>query len=114
MDYRRIVHLDDTPPPVQMPRSSMGYSIGRFEGGALIIETSHFTAATLEPRYGVMHTEDLKLTERLEVNDATGDLEITWVIDDPAYFKEPFMQKELFVRSPWDPVPYACEPGYQQ
>jgi hypothetical protein len=80
----------------------------------LVISTGHFTAATLEPRYGVMHTQDLKLTERLEVNDATGELEITWVIDDPAYFKEPFTQKEYFVRSRPDPTPYDCRPGYQQ
>jgi hypothetical protein len=113
MDSRRIVHLSDAPPPADLPRSSMGYSTGRFEGAALVVSTGHFVAAALEPRYGVMHTGDLELTERLEIN-AAGELEITWVIDDPAYFKQPFTQKELFVRSPWDPEPYACKPGYQQ
>ena len=113
MDHQRIVHLSDEPPAPDVPRTSMGYSTGRFEGGALIVSTGHFTTATLEPRYGVMHTQDLKLTERLEVN-AAGELEITWVIDDPEYFKEPLTQKEYFVRSPWDPEPYDCRPGYQQ
>jgi hypothetical protein len=55
----------------------------------------------------------LRLTERLEVN-AAGELEITWVIDDPEYFKAPLTQTEQFVRSPWDPEPYDCKPGYQQ
>jgi hypothetical protein len=114
MDHVRRVHLDVAMPPADEPRSAMGYSTGRFEGAALIISTSHFTAAPLEPRYGVMHTEDLRLTERLEVDERNGDLTITWVIDDPAYFVEPVTQTERFVRSPWDPVPYACEPGYQQ
>jgi hypothetical protein len=114
MDSRRVVYLSDEGPPPGTPRTAMGYSTGRFEGAALIVSTDHFTAAALEPRYGVMHTQDLRLTERLEVNRATGDLEITWVIDDPAYFKEPLTQKERFVRSPWDPEPYDCEPGYQQ
>jgi hypothetical protein len=90
----------------------MGYSRGHFEGATLVVVTDHFVAATLEPRYGVMHTQDLQLTERLTVN-AAGELEISWVIDDPAYFKEPLEQKELFVRSPWDPEPYDCKPGYQ-
>jgi hypothetical protein len=62
----------------------------------------------------VLHTADLKLSERLEVNAQTGDLEITWVIDDPAYFKSPVTQKELFVRSARAPQPYDCKPGYQQ
>jgi Family of unknown function (DUF6152) len=114
MDYTRVVHLDERPPPADLARSTMGYTTGHFEGKALVMKTDHFVAATLEPRYGVLHTENLKLSERLEVNTQTGDLEITWVIDDPAYFKEPVTQKELFVRSPRDPEPYACKPGYQQ
>jgi hypothetical protein len=113
MDHRRVVHLQAAPPPADLPRSSMGYSVGRFEGRALVITTGHFTAAALEPRYGVMHTENLQLTERLEVNDS-GELKITWVIDDPEYFAQPHTQTEYFVRSRRDPEPYACRPGYQQ
>ena len=112
MDSRRVVHLNAAA-PAATPRSTMGYSTGRFEGDALIVSTDHFVAATLEPRFGVLHTQDLKLSERLEVDDA-GELEITWVIDDPAYFKGPVTQKELFVRSRRDPEPYDCKPGYQQ
>jgi hypothetical protein len=114
MDSRRVVHLDEQLPGPDVARSTMGYSTGRFEGKTLVVTTTHFVAATLEPRFGVLHTQDLKLTERLAVNPATGDLEITWVIDDPAYFKEPVTQTERFVRSPRDPEPYACKPGYQQ
>lgn len=113
MDHRRVVHLTTRVPAPDTPRSSMGFSTGRFEGDALLISTGHFTAAPLEPRWGVMHTQDLKLTERLEVDPATGELEITWTIDDPAYFRQPVTQTEYFVRSPWDPVPYDCEPGYR-
>jgi hypothetical protein len=114
MDSRRVVHLDERPPGSGIARSTMGYSTGHFEGQTLVVATSHFVAATLEPRFGVLHTQDLKLTERLTVDAATRDLEITWVIDDPAYFKSPVTQTERFVRSPRDPEPYACKPGYQQ
>jgi hypothetical protein len=114
MDYQRIVELSDALPPPDLPRSAMGYSTGHFEGEALMVATGHFVAASLEPRYGVMHTQDLRLTERLEVDAASGELEISWTIDDPAYFDGPLTQTEHFVRSTWDPVPYACEPGYQQ
>ena len=118
MDAQRVVYLrnrlDEARPPPEPPRSAMGYSTGYFDDDALVVETDHFVAATLEPRYGVMHTEDLVLTERLEVDDATGELEITWTIDDPAYFTQPFTQTERFVRTEWDPTPYDCRPGYQQ
>lgn len=113
VDSQRIVRLDAAPPGPEIPRSAMGYSTGRFDGNALIVTTTRFAAGTLEPRRGVMHTEDLTLTERLEVN-AGGELEITWTIDDPAYFTAPLTQKEIFVRSGRDDERYDCRPGYQQ
>ncbi|HEX5047545.1 MAG TPA: DUF6152 family protein [Gammaproteobacteria bacterium] len=113
MDSRRVVHLGAAAAPAGAPRGTMGWSVGSFDGAALVVTTDHFVAATLEPRYGVLHTQDLKLAERLAVN-ADGELEITWVIDDPAYFKQPVTQTELFVRSRRDPEPYDCKPGYRQ
>ena len=114
MDSRRVIHLNETGPPPGTARSTMGYSTGRFDGGALVIDTRGFVAATLEPRYGVMHTADLKLAERLAVNPQTHELEITWTIDDPVVFKEPYTQTELYVRSDRWTEPYNCKPGYQQ
>jgi len=114
MDSRRVIHLHETEPPPGTPRSTMGYSTGRFDGDALVVTTASFTAGALEPRYGVMHTQDLELTERIEVNDATRELEITWTIDDPVVFKEPHTQKEIFVRTERWREPYNCKPGYQQ
>jgi hypothetical protein len=61
-----------------------------------------------------MHTQNLTLTETLEVNAATHELEITWTIDDPEYFKEPLTQKEFFVRTQRPRERYDCKPGYQQ
>ena len=112
MDSQRVVHLGGAA-PAATPRSTMGYSTGRFEGNALVITTDHFVAGTIEPRFGIMHTENLKLTERLEVN-AEGELAITFTIDDPAFFRAPYQITDLFVRSRWDPEPYNCKPGYQQ
>jgi hypothetical protein len=114
MDSRRVIHLGETAPPPGTPRSTMGYSTGRFDGDALVIETTSFVAAALEPRRAVVHTENLVLTERLEVNAATHELEITWTIRDPIVFKEPHTQKELFVRTERWREPYDCKPGYQQ
>ncbi len=97
MDSQRVVHLNGAA-PADAPRGTMGYSTGRFEGNALVVTTDHFVAGAIEPRRGILHTENLKLTERLEVN-AEGELEITMTIDDPAFFEQPYTIKELFVRS---------------
>jgi hypothetical protein len=113
MDSQRVVHLNAAPPP-GLARSTMGYSTGHFDGAALVIETTTFKAGTLEPRWGVMHSENLKLTERLEVNPATHELEISWTIDDPLIFKQRLMQKEAYVRTERWHERYNCKPGYQQ
>jgi len=114
MDTRRVIHLDQTAAPAGTQPSTMGYSTGHFDGETLVVTTASFVAATLEPRYGVMHTSDLKLVERLAVNPETRELEITWTIDDPVIFKEPHTQKEIFVRTEQTREPYDCKPGYQQ
>ena len=51
---------------------------------------------------------------RGSVNAQTHDLEITWTIEDPVVFKEPYTQTELYVRSDRWNEPYNCKPGYQQ
>ncbi|HEY7670658.1 MAG TPA: DUF6152 family protein [Gammaproteobacteria bacterium] len=112
LDSQRIVHLNGVV-PADTPRTSMGYSTGRFEGNALVVTTDHFIAGAIEPRRAVLHTQNLKLTERLEVN-AEGELEITFTIDDPEFFEGPSTFTEPFVRSRWDPEPFNCKPGYQQ
>jgi hypothetical protein len=114
MDSQRVVHLNATAVPPGHPRSTMGYSTGRFDGAALVIETTHFNAGTLEPRYDVMHSENLKLTERLEVNPATHELTISWTIDDPLIFRQRLTQTEAFVRTERWHERYNCKPGYQQ
>lgn len=113
MDSRRIVYLGDAPAPLDFEPSTMGYSRGHFEGKALVATTDHFAAGVLEPRFGVLHSANLVLTERLEVNES-GELEISWIIDDPEYFIEPVAQTELYVRSAKNDEPYDCRPGYQQ
>ena len=114
MDSQRVVHLNATAPLASAARSTMGYSTGHFDGAALVIETTNFKAGALEPRYGVMHSESLKLTERVEVNPATHELEISWTIDDPLIFKQRFTQKEAYVRTERWHERYNCKPGYQQ
>ncbi len=113
MDTRRVIHLNEPPPP-GAPRGTMGYSTGEFDGDALVVETTHFVAGALEPRYGVMHSAALKLTERIEVDEQTHELTIAWTIDDPVVFKEPHTQTEVFVRTERWREPYNCKPGYQQ
>ena len=114
MDSRRLVHLREPSALEDVASSTMGYSVGHFDGDALLVTTDHFKAATLEPRWGVLHSDKLKLAEKLAVSPATGELEITWTIDDPVFFKRQVTRTEYYVRSARKLEPYNCKPGYQQ
>ena len=109
MDTTRVIHLGLREPPRDIEPSAMGYSIGRFEGASLVIETAAFSAGALEPRRGVSHSAQLQLTETLAVNTASGELEVTWVIRDPAYFREPVVQTEYFVRAERSAERFDCQ-----
>jgi hypothetical protein len=63
----------------------MGYSIGRWEGDALIIETSGFNGKTWLDKVGHPVTEALHVTERIRRRDY-GHLEIRTTIDDSKAF----------------------------
>jgi hypothetical protein len=71
----------------------MGYSTGRFDDQTLIVNTTHFSAGVMLTHAGedsgVLHTEDLELTEIFSVVPGTGELRIQWSARDAQYFPEP-------------------------
>ena len=87
-DTVRTIYMDDRSPPVGTPHTINGYSVGRFEGDVLVIETTHITAGWQLPGRGPPHSDALEVTEHYRVMD-DGRLEVTYVIADPATLTEP-------------------------
>jgi hypothetical protein len=92
MDTTRTVMMDDERTQ-NIERSDMGYSTGRFDDQTLIVNTTHFSAGVMLTHAGddsgVLHTEDLELTEIFNVVPDTGELRIQWSASDAQYFPEP-------------------------
>ncbi|NIW24845.1 MAG: hypothetical protein GWN29_09915, partial [Gammaproteobacteria bacterium] len=70
----RTIHMNLTEHPTDVVPSDMGYSIGRWEGDTLVIDSARFSAGVLTFRN--VHTDAMTLTERLRVLPESGDLEI--------------------------------------
>ena len=87
MSYRQIF-LDGRSLPKDPDPSFMGYSVGRWDGDALVVDTIGFKDRTWLDFAGTPHTEQLRITERIR-RTTFGHLEIVQTIDDPAVFKEP-------------------------
>jgi hypothetical protein len=81
MDGRR---LPDDPNPTWM-----GYSVGRWEGDMLVVESAGFNDRTWLDLSGHPHTEALHLTERFRRLD-TGRMRLEMTFDDPKTYSRPW------------------------
>ena len=89
MDVTRIVHLNETRFPDHIPPSDIGYSIGRWEGETLIVETKGFEPGVLEHSSGVKHSDQLHALERFYIDPKNNFLIRESVLTDPLYLSEP-------------------------
>ena len=85
----RQIFLDGRSLPDNPDPSFMGYSIGRWEGDALIVETIGFKDRTWLDFAGMPHSESLRITERIR-RTRFGRLEIEQTVSDPEVFTRPF------------------------
>jgi hypothetical protein len=119
MDVRRVVHLDMKDHPKGGSRSSLGHSIGRFDGDTLVIETGNYSAGVLnqyveqpgQPTKGLLHSAALTSVERLYLDAARQRLIVETDLVDNDFFKQPFQRATLeFAPSDLKIEPFNCSP----
>ena len=88
LSYRQVF-LDGRPLPKDPDPSFMGYSVGRWEGDTLVVESTGYKDRTWLDLAGHPHTEQLRITERFHRRDY-GHMDIVETIDDPGAFTKPF------------------------
>jgi hypothetical protein len=69
--------------------SWMGYSVGKWEGDTLVVDTIGFNDQSWLDAYGHKHSDAMHLTERFRRPDF-GHLKVQATIDDPKTFTKPF------------------------
>jgi len=108
MDFVRTIHLDQTQHPKVIKPSRGGNSIGKWEGDTLVVDTIGFLPGTLIPINGVMHSDQLHVVERFDVDPAAKTLTRSYVAEDPLYLKGPFTGKDYMQLSDEPYVLYNC------
>jgi hypothetical protein len=89
--YRQI-YTDGRPLPKDPQPSWLGYSIGKWEGDTLIVETAGFNDKGWLDAIGHTHSEALRIQERFRRRDF-GHMELQITIDDAKTYTKPFMVK---------------------
>jgi hypothetical protein len=92
---RRRIFLDGRRMPENYPTSYMGFSSGRYQGDALVVETAGLDDSTWLDARGIPHSTALKLTERIRRASPT-TLEVDFTFDDPKTFTRTWSDKRTF------------------
>lgn len=107
----RRIYLDGREPPAYMPPARMGFSVGHWEGDALVVETSHVAAGLLTgagvPQYG-----DVSVVERYRLGDDGLSLQAELTITAPMTFDEPWSRRLTWDKDPDGMIFEAvCDPA---
>ena len=109
-DALRVIHMgDNIVDPETVPLSDLGYSVGRWEGETLVVDTTRVGWHYFN-RSGAPQTPNVTINERFTVQEDGKRLEWILTVDEPATLAEPFVLDGYFVWKRGEQInPYECE-----
>ena len=107
LTYRQIFMdgraLEKNPNP-----SWMGYSVGHWDGGTLVVESVGFNDRTWLDGDGHPHSESLRVTERYHRRDL-GHMELQMTLDDPTVYAKPWtVTVQMALVTDLEMIEYVC------
>jgi hypothetical protein len=109
MHNYRVIHMDRTAPPPDYQPSYLGYSVGHWEGDALVVTTTGLNGYTQVDEEGRPKSTAMTVTERYQKR-APDILEVTYTIDDPKTYSRPWTARAQFRWTPdFRMGEYICE-----
>ncbi|HEY5622224.1 MAG TPA: DUF6152 family protein [Gammaproteobacteria bacterium] len=87
-DIERVIHMDSSTAAADMPPSPLGFSVGRWEGESLVVDTTRVNWPWLDNR-GTPQSEAVEYAESFTVSEDQTRLDYQLTVTDPATFTEP-------------------------
>jgi hypothetical protein len=84
----RQIFMDGRTLPVDPSPSWQGYSVGRWQGDTLVVETTGFNDRSWLDARGTAHSTELRIEERFRRRDY-GHMDLTITVTDPLTFTRP-------------------------
>lgn len=107
MDLVRTIHMNAGHPKTLTP-SLAGHSTGAWDGEVLVVDTVGFAPGVLIPLAGVMHSQQMHVTERFYLDAGGTRLIRDFRVEDPLYLKAPYVGQSVMIRSAEPYTPYRC------
>ncbi|MGI9273012.1 MAG: DUF6152 family protein [Woeseiaceae bacterium] len=92
----RTIHMQGGDDPESQEASQLGYSVGRWDGSALVVETSRINYPYFSSG-GAPMSENVKVSERFSLSEDQTELVYRLTVTDPLTFTEPAHYERLFV-----------------
>jgi hypothetical protein len=99
MNHFRQIFMDGRGFPEIKEPSWLGYSIGKWEGDTLVVETIGFHDRSWLDNPGHPHSDAMRVTERFKRRDF-GHMDIQITIDDPKAYTRPWSANARFDLAP--------------
>jgi hypothetical protein len=96
-DVRRVVHLDRAAHPANLEPSLHGHSIGRWEGGALVVDTVGYAAHPDGLAFDLPSSASKHVVERFALAADRKHIDYEVVVEDPEY-----LAAAITHRGQWD------------
>jgi hypothetical protein len=107
--FVRRIYTDGRPHDKDVGPLWMGDSIGKWEGGTLVVDTNSFNDKTTLDREGYPHSDQLHLVEHIRRVDHDS-LKIDLMVDDPKAYTKPWEAKLDFqLKNDWKIMEHVCE-----
>jgi hypothetical protein len=91
-DTHRQIYTDGRPLPKDPVPAWLGYSVGKWEGDTLVVETAGFNDRTVLDAMGHPHSDALRVIERYHRRDF-GHMDVEMTFDDPKIYTRAFTIK---------------------
>jgi len=86
---RRQIYTDGRKLPADPQPAWLGYSVGKWEGDTLVVDTAGFNDKSWLDAFGHPHSEALRVEERFHRRDF-GHMDFQATVDDPKMYTKPF------------------------
>lgn len=84
--------------PTDVDPHYLGYSVAKWDGDALVIDSNNFEDGTMLDNAGLPHSDALHLTERYELSKDGKHMHLQLTIDDPKTFTMPWSAQADYVK----------------
>jgi len=107
-DVVRTIHVGNVRDPADVAPSPLGYSVGHWDGDALIVTTTRINWPHFG-RVGMPQTEGVRVVERFAVRDAENRIDYSITMTDPEVFAGSLIWEAPYVWRAGEAVGvYAC------